>query len=157
FMLTVVAAALWFGRIASVSHVACIALGVVLLIDPWAVLWPGFWLSFTCVAIILFSVAGRVSSHVDADAGRMQRWVAWIREEGRTQLALTLGLVPITMLLFGQISIVSPLANAIAIPLVSFFVTPTALIASILPQPLSTWLLNVDHGLIEILAQILTW
>ena len=55
YMLTVVAVALWFGRLASVSHIACIALGAVLLLDPWAVLWPGFWLSFGCVAIILFA------------------------------------------------------------------------------------------------------
>src|SRR5690606_7537651 len=49
YMLTVVALALWLGRLTSVSHVLCIALATVLLIDPWAVLWPGFWLSFSAV------------------------------------------------------------------------------------------------------------
>src|SRR5476651_828576 len=41
YMLAVVAAALWFDRISSVSYVLCAALGVVLVLDPWAVLWPG--------------------------------------------------------------------------------------------------------------------
>src|SRR5690606_20997955 len=53
-MLTVVAIALWQGRIASISHVLCLALGLVVLLSPWAVLGPGFWLSFGAVAIILY-------------------------------------------------------------------------------------------------------
>jgi competence protein ComEC len=46
YMVAVVAAALWSGHLTSVSHVLCAALGVVLVLDPWAALWPGFWLSF---------------------------------------------------------------------------------------------------------------
>ena len=46
-MLSVVAVALWLNRIASVSDVLCTALGVVVFLDPWAVLWRGFWLSFS--------------------------------------------------------------------------------------------------------------
>ncbi|MBV8666395.1 MAG: DNA internalization-related competence protein ComEC/Rec2 [Burkholderiaceae bacterium] len=157
YMLTVVGAAIWLGRIASVSHVACVALGVVLLLDPWAVLWPGFWLSFACVAIILFAVVGRVNAKADHDAGRLQHWWTWIKTESRTQLALTFGLVPVTMLLFGKISVISPVANAIAIPVMSFVVTPTALLGSVLPAPLSGWVLNADHGLIELLVRVLNW
>jgi competence protein ComEC len=60
YMLSVVAAALWCGRTSSVSHVLCAALGIVVLLDPWAVLWPGFWLSFGAVATMLYATAGRV-------------------------------------------------------------------------------------------------
>lgn len=157
YMLTVVAAALWSGRLVSVSHVACIALGAVLLLDPWAVLWPGFWLSFGCVAIILFATLGRTRQVADATLSRRQRWLARLKTEGRTQLSLTLGLVPLTMLLFGQVSIVSPIANAIAIPLISFVVTPLALLGSILPAPLSSGLLLFAHFCIAGLAQVLAW
>jgi competence protein ComEC len=59
YMLAVVAAAVWFGRITSVSHVLCAALGMVVLLDPWAVLAPGFWLSFGAVAVILYAAVGR--------------------------------------------------------------------------------------------------
>jgi competence protein ComEC len=119
YMLAVVGAALWSGRIASVSHVLCAALGTVLLLDPWAVLWPGFWLSFGAVAVIL--------------------------------------LVSLTLLLFGQLSLVSPIANAIAIPLVSFAVTPLSLAGSMAPAPLSAWLLQAAHWLVQQLAVLLEW
>ncbi|MFI4940862.1 MAG: ComEC/Rec2 family competence protein, partial [Burkholderiales bacterium] len=91
YMLSVVAAALWLGRIASVSHIACIALGLVLLLDPWSVLWPGFWLSFGCVAIILFATVGRTRLHAAEAPDRRQRWLNWFKAEGHTQLSLTLG------------------------------------------------------------------
>ncbi|HSY28978.1 MAG TPA: ComEC/Rec2 family competence protein, partial [Burkholderiaceae bacterium] len=89
YMLAVVATAMWFGRLASISHIACIALGVVLLLDPWAVLWPGFWLSFGCVAIILYATMGRtLQLQTDASPAmqpRPQRWLNWLKMEGRTQ------------------------------------------------------------------------
>lgn len=148
YMLSVVALALWLGRLASVTHVLCLALGVVLLLDPWAVLWPGFWLSFGAVAVILFGGHGRIASHA---AGVK----ASLRTAGRTQWSVTLGLVPLTMLLFGQVSLVSPLANALAIPLVSFVVTPLALLGSLAPDPLGGWLLGGAHAVVAGLAVVL--
>jgi competence protein ComEC len=59
------------------------------------------------------------------------------------------------MLLFGQISLVSPLANAVAIPLVSFVVTPLALAGSLLPEPLCGWLLSLAHAAVQALAWLL--
>jgi competence protein ComEC len=82
---------------------------------------------------------------------------ASLREAGRTQYAVTIGLVPLTMLLFGQVSLVSPLANALAIPLVSFVVTPLALAGSILPAPLSIWVLGFAHDCVAWLAQAMAW
>jgi competence protein ComEC len=150
YMLTVVAAALWFGRITSVSHVLCAALGMVVLLDPWAVLWPGFWLSFGAVAIILFATVGRTG---------MPRTGYWslLKLGAHTQYVVTLGLVPLTMLLFAQVSLVSPLANAVAIPLISFVVTPLALAGSMMPAPLSAILLGVAHAAVEALAMALRW
>ncbi|MFN7086280.1 MAG: ComEC/Rec2 family competence protein, partial [Burkholderiales bacterium] len=46
YMLAVMAAALWSGRMGSASVVLVLALLAVVLFDPWAVLAPGFWLSF---------------------------------------------------------------------------------------------------------------
>ena len=54
----VVALAMWLGRLTSVTHVLCLALGTVLVLDPWAVLWPGFWLSFGAVAVLWLASAG---------------------------------------------------------------------------------------------------
>ena len=154
YMIAVVGAALWSGRIASVSHVLCAALGVVVLLDPWAVLWPGFWLSFGAVAVILLVSVGRAESRAE---GRIARWRQALAAGCRTQYAVTVGLVPFTLLLFGQLSLVSPLANAIAIPLVSFAVTPMALAGSMAPAPISGWLLLGAHWLVQQLAVLLEW
>jgi competence protein ComEC len=157
YMLFVVAAALWRGRITNVSHVLCLALAAVVLLDPWAVLWPGFWLSFGAIAIILYATAGRMHLHSGAELPQRKRWLATLKSASHTQFAVTVGLVPLTMLLFGQISVISPFANAIAIPPISFLITPLALIGSVLPAPLSGWLLGFSHLLMLWLAQLLGW
>jgi competence protein ComEC len=149
-MVAVVALALWMNRLTSVSHVLCVALGAVLLLDPWAVLWPGFWLSFGAVATILFAGQGRIVAEAPGMGGTLL-------SAGRIQWAVSFGLVPLTMLLFGQISLVGPLANAVAIPLVSFVVTPLALAGSVPPDPLCGWLLTFAHAAIAALAQALAW
>lgn len=156
YMLAVVAAALWSGRITRVSHVLCAALSIVVLLDPWAVLWPGFWLSFGAVAIILYASVGRGNRHVAGLKGR-EKWRAMLAGAIHTQYVVTLGLVPLTMLLFGQVSLISPVANAIAIPLVSLLVTPLALVGSVLPAPLAGWVLGLAHLLVEWLALALQW
>ncbi|MNR92456.1 ComEC family competence protein [compost metagenome] len=154
YMLTVVALALWSGRITNVSYVLCLALGVVVWFDPWAVLSPGFYLSFAAVALILYVSVGRAQALSNAT---QPRWRLALRNAGMTQYAVTIGLVPLTVLLFGQASLVSPLANALAIPLISFFVTPLALLGSVLPAPLAGWCLGFAHFLVQELAQVLSW
>jgi competence protein ComEC len=59
WMAGVVALAFVSGRELARSVVLAWALGLVLLIDPWAVVSAGFWLSFCAVAAILFAVSGR--------------------------------------------------------------------------------------------------
>jgi competence protein ComEC len=144
YMLAAVAAALWCGRVVALSHVLCLALGVVLLIDPWAVLGAGFWLSFGAVAVILYANLGRV----DPSTG----WRRTLGMAAQTQYAVTVGLVPLTMFLFSQVSLASPFANALAIPVVSLFVTPLALFGALLPAPLAGWVLGLAHQAIALLA-----
>ena len=157
YMLTVIAVALWFDRLTSVSYVLCVALGVVVLLDPWAVLWPGFWLSFGAVAMILYASVGRTQLPALDAASRKERWLTAFKSATHTQYVVTLGLVPLTMLLFGQISLVSPIANAVAIPLISFIVTPLALLGSVIPAPLSMCLLLLAHQMVDWLASVLGW
>ena len=121
YMLAVAAWALWRGWFGSGTRVLAIALAVVCVLDPWAPLSAGFWLSFGAVAILM--MAGAAS-------GSRQNW---LRSALTAQAAVTLGLVPLTLALFQQVSLAGPLANAVAIPLVSFVVTPLALLACIVP------------------------
>ncbi len=121
YMLSVVAAALWLGRAGSASTVLALALLAVAVADPWAVFEPGFWLSFGAVGVIMYVGVGRI--------GRPH----WLREWASVQWAVTLGLVPALLLMFQQVSLVSPLANAFAIPAISLVVTPLTLAGTVLP------------------------
>ncbi|HEX2829488.1 MAG TPA: DNA internalization-related competence protein ComEC/Rec2 [Burkholderiales bacterium] len=121
YMIAVVAAASWAGVAARVSAVLCAALLVVIVLDPWAVTSAGFWLSFGAVAAILFVVVNRVGT---------PHWLAlWARTQG----VVTIALLPLLLALFQQVSLVSPLANALAIPVVSLVVVPVALVGSVMP------------------------
>jgi competence protein ComEC len=81
----------------------------------------------------------------------------------RVQIAVTLALVPASIVLFHQLSVVSPLANAIAIPIVSWAVTPLALIGAALatlPAPIAAVaepLFLAANGLFGVLAGLLAW
>lgn len=155
-MLAIVAAALWSGRQIRVSRILLAAAGLVLLTDPPAVAKPGFWLSFGAVGIILYTTVGR-GHIVTQDTSRLRKWLHGLIAAARTQWAVTAGLVPLTMLFFGHISLIGPAANAIAIPVVTLLVTPLSLIGSILPEQLCTYILKTAHFAFEWLAVFLDW
>lgn len=156
YMLLVVAIALWMGRIARISHILFAALGIVLLRDPWAVMVPGFWLSFGAVGLILYTFIGRTTL-LPPRAGIKERWLRSLKTATHIQLAITIGLIPLTLLFFARISLISPLANAVAIPLIGSVVTPMSLVGSILPSFLARPLLGIAHYLVDVLAAILEW
>jgi len=121
YMAGAVAVALWLNRNFSPAQILSIALLGVLIPDPWSILSPGFWLSFGAVALILYVTAYRLKpSHV-------------LVEYARVQWAMTIGLIPMLLALFQQVSLVSPIANAFAIPLVSLVVVPLTLLGAVLP------------------------
>jgi competence protein ComEC len=146
YMVTVVALALWSGRIASPVRILALALAAVVIADPWAPLAPGMWLSFGAVLLIFYVEGGWHGR----ESNRAPQLVQW----GRVQWAITLGLAPAALLLFGQVSVAGPLANAVAIPVVSVIVTPIALVAAVVP-----WdpLLHIAAWLMEWLLQFLEW
>ena len=101
---------------------------VVTVIDPWALLQPGFWLSFAAVGLLM------ASAPVQQRRGRAERgrragraWQA-LRHGLRTQVVATLGLAPLTLVFFQQVSLVGFVANLVAIPLVTLLITPLALL-----------------------------
>jgi competence protein ComEC len=156
-MLAVVALALLARRTTRTATTLTLAAAAVCALDPWAVIAPGFWLSFGAVAAILWVMSGRTAGRTAASTG----WRHKVLDAARAQLAVTVALVPLTMALFAQISLVSPLANAVAIPVVSLLVTPLALLAAafvMLPEPLAAVavpLLAFAHSLFAALAEAL--
>jgi competence protein ComEC len=129
-MLAVAAVGLWLARPGTASLVWLWALFAVLAWDPWAGLAPGFWLSFGAVGLLLYAGTGRLASVPASRAARLGRSVA---SACRTQALVTVGLVPLTLALFQQVSLVSPLANALAIPVVSLAVVPLTLLGIVVP------------------------
>ena len=101
---------------------------VVTLADPWALLQAGFWLSFAAVGLLLLSEPARAARPA---AG----WRSTVWGHLRAQGVASLGLAPLAMVFFQQISVVGLLANLVAIPLVTLLVTPLAL-AGVLLAPL---------------------
>lgn len=162
YMVGVVAFALWTGRNPRSFDIWWWALAFVLLIDPMAPYTPGFWLSFGAVAAILFAMGDSsgllgIPTGKELETSWKHRMFQALREACRVQAVVTLALLPFTLYWFYQVSIVSPLANAFAIPLVSYIVTPLAITGALLPEFIGRWLLLPAHASMEYLAVALEW
>ena len=115
-MIAVVVAARALRRPVRVADALAMAALIMLLFDPLAALTAGFWLSFAGVA-----------------------WLAWCLPDAghrivgdflSAQGVATLGLLPLTVVLFGQASLAGPLANLVAIPWWSLVVVPLSLLGT---------------------------
>jgi len=147
-MITVVMLALLSSRPVSPSRVLAMALLLVLLVDPLAVLASGFWLSFAAVGIIFYGLTGRLA--------RLPRW----RQGLRVQWWISVGLFPLVIVLFQRASLIAPVANALAVPLVSLLVVPLALLGTgILPLSASigAGMLQLAAGVMQGTMVLLAW
>ena len=152
-----------------------LAAAVVVTLDPWALLQPGFWLSFVAVGVLLMTerstqeatalpvpepgrtvmedvctdkVPNGPSRHAAMPAMVLQRVIGLLRE----QAVVTLALTPLTVLFFGQVSLVGLLANLVAIPWITMLVTPLALLGVLLPL---FW--DAAQACLQPLAWLLVW
>ncbi|MFV0681590.1 DNA internalization-related competence protein ComEC/Rec2 [Ottowia sp.] len=131
-----------------------LACAVVLVLDPWAWLQAGFWLSFVAVGVLFASHARADDARADGAAPSDMR--ARLGQLLREQAVVTAVLTPLTLLLFGQASLVGLLANLVAIPWVTLLVTPLSLLG-VGWAPLwqvAVWALTPLAALLQALA---TW
>jgi competence protein ComEC len=111
-----------------------LACAVVVAVDPWALLQPGFWLSFFAVGVLFAMNSGAISADfVPAEGTFLYRWWAVLRRNLGEQWGITLALAPLTLMVFGQVSVVGLLANVAAIPWVTLVLAPLALVGVVLP------------------------
>lgn len=132
-----------------------LALFALVLFDPWSVTQAGFWLSFVAVAMLMLPNAPQ--AYADVEAQRSNRSVAsrmvhYLREMIRTQWRLTIGLAPLTLIFFQQISLVGLVANLFAIPWVTWVCTPLSLLGVVFPA-----LLPLADQSIQTLADFLNF
>lgn len=132
-------------------HVWMLACAVVVASDPWALLQPGFWLSFVAVGV-LFATDSGAASAVSTGARGTNGLKIHILSNLREQWVITVALTPLTLLLFGQVSVVGLVANALAIPWITLVVTPLAMLGVLVPV-----LWDVAAGAIGWLMGCLQW
>ncbi len=136
-MLAVYVVARFSARSVSPAQGLVLAAVLVNILDPFALLAPGFWMSFCAVAAILLGMHGVT--------GRLTQFISM-------QWSVFVGLMPVITLVFGKLVIASPVINAIAVPYFSILVIPAALVGSmvspILPA-LAEILLSVSAKAID--------
>ncbi|BBB26094.1 DNA internalization-related competence protein ComEC/Rec2 [Amphritea japonica] len=106
-------------RAVSVWQRFLLALVGVLLVQPLSIYQPGFWLSFGAVAALLLTVTREDST-------------GFVKPLIKTQLAVFFGLSPLLLLWMGQVAVVAPLVNLIAIPALTFIMLPGVLLGLLL-------------------------
>jgi competence protein ComEC len=106
-----------------------VAVLAVLIRDPLSPLSASFWMSFFAVMLLLMMADART---LHASAGtRWARTSGAIGALARLQWNITLGLVPLMALNFGELSLVSPLVNFVAIPFFTFVLVPGTLLLAL--------------------------
>lgn len=143
-MLAVAALCRWRGRSLLDWNSWWMSAVAVTLYDPLAIFDRGAWLSFYAVAIILWLLQGHLRP-----PGAFKGW--WIVQGG-----IFVGLSPLLAFAFGGFPWGSPVANALAIPVVGYLVVPGAIICTMalafIPS-VAPWILK---GVLWI-ADVLLW
>ena len=145
-MLVIAMNAIVWQRNITVTHTLAFTVLAVVIFDPLAVLSAGFWLSFLAVAIIVYSLAGRL--------GKAGHWYDAIK----IHWVAALGLSPLLLFYFQQFSIIAPIANFIAVPVISLLIVPLCFIAVVAmscSSVLAGYVLFVVDKLLQILWFVL--
>ncbi len=110
------------------------AMLVVGITQPLSVFSPGFWLSFAAVWLIVRFV---VNPHFTADYWNEQarretkvwfyKLLFYARTLIRLQIVLLIGLAPLLLIWFGELSLVAPVVNFVAVPVFELIVVPLVL------------------------------
>ena len=147
-MIAALVAARWLRRRLRLVDTLALGCCVLLLLDPLAVLGAGFWLSFAGVAWLLWCLPDAGGKGPRAVAGGFLA----------AQAVASLGLLPLTVLLFGQASFAGPIANLAAVPWWSLVVVPLALLgvlAETLHAGLGQWSLQAAAWCFDLLWPLL--
>ncbi|MGA9852312.1 MAG: DNA internalization-related competence protein ComEC/Rec2 [Gammaproteobacteria bacterium] len=116
-MLAAVAGAILLRRHSRSWDMLGLALLAVLILNPLSAGEIGFWLSFGAVAAIFYVFGGRLNTA----RGKVMQLL-------RTQWAVGIGLLPLLVFFFHRATLVSPIANIVAVPVYSLLVVPLVLL-----------------------------
>ncbi len=143
-----------------ISFRLCLALLLVLTLNPLAAISSGFWLSFVAVAGLL-AFAGPTPSRLHKEiigVSLLRRLKLTLGNFIRPQLIVLVALALPLVFFTGQLSLISPVVNIVAIPIVGFLVVPlcfTALMLGFVHEGMAAALLSTAHGMISLLIQFM--
>ena len=139
---------LLMARQVPVWHSIIMALGLVLLFDPFAPLDQGFWLSFGAVSLLICVFAGRLGS------------TGWLAGLVLAQGAVFAGLWPLLELTGQGQPVGGLLANILAIPWVSLVVMPAIIIGgltiAVFPDS-SSLIVQIIDAVLGVMWSFLEW
>lgn len=136
-MLITVAALFFVGRRPGAWFSLGLVLALVLLFDPLAPLGAGFWLSFLAVGFILLTInpieASTIENNRESACQRfLRKQTQRLISFAKIQWALLIGLAPLLLITFQKVSLVSVVANFIAVPVIGLLVVPIVLVGVVL-------------------------
>jgi len=108
----------------------------IFLLDPVAILLPGFKLSFAAVGILYISAQQHFRATLIPVCQRAGPLVTHTRRLIYLQFTLLAGLFPLTVVLFDRVAIAAPFVNLLALPLFNFVTVPLCLFGMLLDGPL---------------------
>ena len=144
-----------FGIHLSLTRLLLLTVFIVLLLMPLSIISASFWLSFSAVGVIFLALS-RYHFIVD----NKPRWLRYLASLFVIQIALSLIMLPISVLLSGHVYPLAIVANMVAVPWMSFTSIPLSLagaVASMFSDTLANWLLILALNSIELLWRWLTY
>ena len=155
------------GRRHAPQAVLSIAGVIVCLIDPWAVVSAGFWLSFAAVAALVLSgqaMQRPTNPEIQQTVMPLHGLRNSLLEAFRGQWAASIVMIPLSVLFFSQIAWLAPLANAIAIPWITFVITPASLLLALVASVSTSlaalpiaWLSAMTEASLGLLDSMAAW
>lgn len=143
-MIAIAALAIVSQRNTSPYNVLAVALLTVLMLDPLVVLSAGFWLSFIAVSLIIYVIAGRLKKPGFVLGSLKINWIT------------SIGLAPLLLYFFQQISLIAPVANLIAVPIIGLLIVPLALLSTLIMLIVPEIAAQLFAG-VDLVLQCLWW
>lgn len=147
-MFAVLMSVMFIRRCHAFSQGVCVAVLAVLVFDPFAIMDPGFWLSFGAIVALVWGMSCRIAAR--------SLWWRW----GRAQYVVFVGLLPLSFLWFRQYAMNGILANIVAIPWISLITTPLAMAGMALVNlndTLGKFCLSLAGVTLQLIWPLLEW
>ncbi len=128
-------------RLLVLGVIACFAIAI----EPGVIFLQGFWLSYLAVGVLLMVFQSQLVRD------------SWLAALLKCQLALQLALTPILGGVVGEVPLIAPVANLLAVPIITLLTLPAALLGFAL-EPMgvvSGALLNIAGFSLQVILTVL--